>query len=578
MQESTDHIAELAREGPARTGGPRAVRCRLRGAWTRQVRFVLSRGVCYLAIGLCALILTDLVLDWLLRLPGSARLALLALNAVVLGWTAYARLVRHLRGFDELRTALQVEREYPGLQSLLASGVEFSAGRATQGSSPALMRAVERQAVERTAAMDFGRIVRFRELRGLAAAAAVGLAVVVGLVIAQPQMFWVLANRMVNPYCTLAYPTRTQIEMLTGDITVRASESVAIAARALDEVPEVGILYVCFAGAGWERIELQPQAEDKFRYVFHRVRTDFEYQFRLGDAESARHRVTVAYPPRIAAVRIRLVYPEYLGIGPDEVDSLNLKAYEGTRVHWQLETDRPVVAAEMALEDGEELSATSISSAGRIVQFEATAKASAPYRFRFHWELGDRTCVDEGTKHYVQVIPDNEPHVRLTFPAEDEKATLHRDMRLAFSATDDHGLAKAWIVFSLNAGGEQRREIGDLQDKASVQREVAWPIRESIPDLRLGDIVSYAIEVADGRLSGDGARRSRSRSRRVQFVSDDEYLRYVLARTRRTLGQLRPLYLQQREAAGAMRKVGFRDNANGPGGDRLTITNSEIAP
>jgi hypothetical protein len=157
--------------------------------------------------------------------------------------------------------------------------------------------------------------------------------------------------------------------------------------------------------------------------------------------------------------------------------------------------------------------------------------------------------------------------VRLVFPAEDAKATLNREMKLTFSATDDRGLARAWIVFSLNAGREQRREIGDLLGKAPVQRQVPWPIRESIRDLRLGDIVTYAIEVADGRPSDNGARRARSRSRRVQFVSDDEYLRYLLARTRRTLGQLRPLYLQQREAAELIRKVGFQDGANSRGLD-----------
>ena len=67
--------------------------------------------------------------------------------------------------------------------------------------------------------------------------------------------------------------------------------------------------------------------------------------------------------------------------------------------------------------------------------------------------------------------------------------------------------------------------------------------------------MTYSVEVCDGRPGETATAAGRSQSRRVQFVSASEYLLYALAQERRYLGQIRPLYKQELEAAGAVRRL-----------------------
>jgi hypothetical protein len=232
---------------------------------------------------------------------------------------------------------------------------------------------------------------------------------------------------------------------------------------------------------------------------------------------------------------------------------MNLRFPEGTEVSWELRLDRPVVAAEMVLEDKAahplELDATSATARLRQVP-----EASSSYTLRFRWKLGDREYVDQNARHYLQLIPDSDPRAGLTRPFEDGKATLSKIVDLVYWAKDDYGLDEAWIVYTLNDGREQRYSLGSLGGEKSVDdREVSWPIARVITDLKEGDIVTFAVEVSDVRV-GPG-HRGRSHSRRLQFVSPQQYLAYVLARQRKYLGQLRPLYLQEMDAGAHLRAI-----------------------
>jgi hypothetical protein len=262
--------------------------------------------------------------------------------------------------------------------------------------------------------------------------------------------------------------------------------------------------------------------------------------------------VTAVRPPRVVEGRIELHYPPYTRLKPQTVDTLNLKVPEGTEMRWRLTFDRPVRDASMRWEEAEAMPMR-LADGGRVAELRRTAEASRAYRVDLRWRLGDREIAETGTKHYLQVIPDADPQVGLLRPAEDAKATLRKSIALAFWARDDYGLGEAWIVYSINDGGERRHPLGSLAGTTHAEREAAWPIAQLLTGLKANDIVTFAVEVSDGRPGTPG--RGRSVSRRVQFVPDADYLAYVQARQRKLLGQLRPLYLQEKEAAGHLDSV-----------------------
>ena len=525
---------------------------RLRRLWRDRTALLTLRGLCWLLAAASVLVLVDLLLDWLLDLPGSLRVGLAVLNLALLGYLLHARLWRHLARYDDSALALRVERAWPDLKGLLISCVQFRHEQsAPPGVSVALMKSAGRQAAIRAETIDFRGLRRVSHMSRMATLAALAV-LALGLAAAwRPEFFVVFAGRMIDPMSDAAYPTRTSIEVLSGDVVVRFSKPVTLEARAGGEIPGQGQLFLRLGGGRWESVALAAEDGAAFRYVLPRATQDSEYYFHLGDAVSPRHRVHVERPPQLVEGRVHLGYPPYTHLQPQEVATLNVKVPEGTRLAWRLHLDRPVQSAELRVE-GDEPVSMHLSADGCEAAAQLPAEASRSYLVTLHWKLQDRVYTEISPKHYVQVVPDSDPRVGMLRPAEDVQATLKKTVTISYWAEDDYGLADATIIYSINDGGELRYPLGRLEG-CSVQREFHWPITEQLKGLREGDIVTLAIEVHDGRPATPGV--GRSMSRRIQFVSPSDYLAYCLAKQRKLLGQLRPLFGQEREAAEMLQSV-----------------------
>ena len=82
-----------------------------------------------------------------------------------------------------------------------------------------------------------------------------------------------------------------------------------------------------------------------------------------------------------------------------------------------------------------------------------------------------------------------------------------------------------------NGGGEQALD---------------WDYREVLPDLVVGDTVSFVVEVADKY--PEGPHQARSESRRITFLSREEYLARIEKKKDRLLSRVRTTYRQERAA------------------------------
>jgi hypothetical protein len=360
-------------------------------------------------------------------------------------------------------------------------------------------------------------------------------------------MLAVLAARMLNPASRMPYPTLTRLESPSGDLVVRTGEPVTLTAVASGVIPTRGRILLRYGGLGWETVELPPLADApaRFEYRLPHTQSDVDYYFRAGDGRSRRHQVKVVQPPSVEKADIRLTFPAYTRLGPRQHDSLTLKVPEGTVVTWNLTFSDRIEAAELVME-GAELQPMELSRNGRTASAQRTAEASRAYQVRVHWRLGNRDHIESGARAYLQVIPDADPRVTLLQPSEDVKATIKKIVNIVYSAQDDYGLATADIVFSVNDGGELRHPLGGLNGRTHAEAAFEWPVTTLLKTLKDGDLLTFAIEVADARPGQAG--RNRSLSRRVQFVRETDYLEFVVARQRKALGQLRSAYLQEKQA------------------------------
>jgi len=520
---------------------------KLRAAWRRQRRFHNTRGLCHMLLWLAALLVVDFLVDWLFLLPGYGRVILLAVNLVALGVVFYRAWWRHLRRYDPVRVALQVERRHPELKSLLVSYVQFGRGlHGGENMSLELVEACRRLAIAATAPINFREIVNFRDLARVGVFSAVVVLACGGMSLNWAEFSATLFYRLLNPTAAVTYPTRTHITEITGDATIPEGASLTLEARCEGLVPMQGTLSIKPQDGQWEKLLLYRGDGLLFAYKFDRVFRGFVYRARVGDATSPTYEVRTVPAPHLVRTRVRLRYPEYTGLGTKEVDTLHLEVPEDTEVQWNLECDRPLAAAQMVREETEVLP-MQVDAAGAVATLTRTVTKSFPCRFR--WKEREHGFIYDGdVTYFVQVIPDTAPEVEVLAPTEDEKATVNKRLAVRFRATDDYRVVSAAIRFSVNDGPEQSWAIGSY-NRSPVEAEAVWKLKDSIPNLKEGDVINLAVEVTDNRVGKEGPNVSRSRPFRLEIVSIAEYLRYIYEKRERLFKEMEALHGEETGAA-----------------------------
>ena len=94
-------------------------------------------------------------------------------------------------------------------------------------------------------------------------------------------------------------------------------------------------------------------------------------------------------------------------------------------------------------------------------------------------------------------------------------------MRILADASDDYGLAKAWLVYSIDGHNEERFEIADLGG-TTHKIDYALALKDKIPGLREGSTVQFMVEVSD--FYPGGAHVAQTAARRLTIVDEERYL------------------------------------------------------
>jgi len=523
-----------------------SIAAKLRQAWRQERRFVHLRGLARFLLWLVAMVLLDLLVDWGLifrtRLPEQSRFLLLAINAGVLGWVGWHEWLRHLRRFDPLAVALAIERQHPALASLLVSYIQLGRTAPDQpGMSPELLAAMRDQALTVTRPMDFREVVDFRQLKNLLAVAALVLTFFAGLSVVESGYLRSLLLRLAG--VNAKYPTRTRIERLSGHLVVPQGAAPEIRAAVSGRVPDSGRLYVrAGRGAAWQSLALpRPEgaAPNEFRRRLPAANASLSYFVRLGDDRSDEYTVTVIPPPEVVAAQVTCHYPAYLQ-RPDvteQVSELNLEVPEGTELRWALKLDAAIRALEVSL--GDRRLAAAVGADGRTAAFACLA--TNHFRYGFRTTEKQQGFQFDSVRHSVRIVPDRPPDVALLAPADHGLATPHKRVRIVADASDDYGLAQAWLVYSVDGSNEVRLAIAAL-DKAKQRVDYPLALAEKIPGLRDGQVLQFHVEVSDRYPRQPHV--AQSAARRLTIVNPERYLEWF----RRELDAQRDEVQKAREA------------------------------
>jgi len=530
------------------TGNGPTIEDKLYRTWKQQQRFYHLRGLSRLLIWAVVLILVDLLVDWQIffrsRISGPTVLLLLV-NVSILGWVLWHEWLRHLKRFDPVRVSLEVESKHPELLSVLVTYTQLKGPAAeSSNASPALLGAMRGQAIRLTRPLDFREVVDFGQLRNLLVAAVCCVVFFTAVSSIWSEHMRSLLLRLVG--VAAPYPTQTQIVDVTGDLTIRQGDSVEIVVKAEGKIPQAGRLFVRFqSDPSWQPLALPATKGNALARDIPEIYEDLTYYVQIGDAVSDRYSVSVSPPPEIVQSKIFLKYPKYLAEGGDwpgiaeapPVEDLNLSVPERTSMRWELRC-RPAVRS-LEVKIGDETINAKIEADGTKAVFDYVAEKD--FKYTFHWTEKEHGFTYDDVQHVVRVIEDKAPDVELIQPSGDAPATVNKTLELKARAADDHGLAGAVLVYSVNGSAERRVTI---QDVAGTSKDIryTWALADALTDLKDGDNLALWIEVSDGYRPRAHTRISATR--RLSIVSDSDYLKWF----KKELDAQRERILQARDS------------------------------
>jgi hypothetical protein len=536
---------------------PAKLKSRLRKVHRREQGLNLTMGLLLLCNWIALLFLVVFAIDWLIRLPALVRMIVLVplvVFPIVVAWRSGWRFFKPWFSFP--RTALKVEGHYQNFESLLVSGVQLSGAKAVSGTSTAMVARTVERANEAANEVDVGEVVPFNRT-GVPGLLACGLLVALAAFAAFDfPLFKTAATRLFTPWVVVEYPTRTLIEVEDGERIVKEGEGLRLVAKISGEIPDSAKI-ILRTGKGKPRERTLAITGGVCEYEAQTVFRSFDFRISAGDARSPWQTVRVISAPRIERAEVTLEFPEYTQRPVETVEALTLTVPEGTTIKWKLSLDRSVDEAEFRPAEGE-AQPLDIGADGRSVTMQQVAAGSRSYSFG--WVDKEHGFTFSSPRHYLQVAPDRAPSVAFTSPAGNLFATLERNLDFAFRGRDDHGIGEAVIAYRHNKIEEEKVALPAPKLSDGSEQRIDWNYREALPNLAVGDTVSFAIELADRYPGADGPHRVRSDARRVQFLSREDYLAQIEKQKRRLLTRIRTIYREEREVHDLVRRLDPSDD------------------
>ncbi|RZO18152.1 MAG: hypothetical protein EVB09_02455 [Verrucomicrobiaceae bacterium] len=523
---------------------------KLKEAWTDERRFIHYRGIIRSLIWIVSLIITDLIVDLLIwKGIGDNQFGagLMVINIGIISFVIYREWLRHLKPYDAVRTALQVEAKNPKLSSILITYTELSAADSTSNTSEEIVQAIKEKANERTESINFQEIVSWDQIKKIVAISAAIIIVFAGISINWTEQVGTLFKRLTLQGSN--YPTQTVIEkvhvegqeMKAGKpFTVKFGESLNIKVFTDLKAVPLGKLYVRTKGSEkWPSTpqNMDPLANDQLIYerTLKDITEDTEFYVRVNDYKDEVYDIQVIKSPTIKSYEIEQVFPDYITKDPVTEPDLTLDTPQDTTLKWKITTQTKVKAMQVRIGEDETIDAE-ISENGKIITF--SRKADKAFNYVFQWTEGESGKNFEygDVQNNIRVIDDTLPEVQLITPSSDGFATDKKIVNLNYKGTDDYGLGKAHLIYTVKRGDSEsdgetessRLEVHDFEGKSAGTNTYEWKISDHIKELKPGDQISYQIEVAD-LFPGEKKHVRQSVTRKISIVTPERYLQWYRA-------------------------------------------------
>ena len=520
---------------------------KLKEAWSKEQSFINTRGIFRSLIWIISLIITSFIIDILIWKGigdgNSHGLWLSIINLIVIGIILKKEWLDHRKKYDPVRTALQVESKNPGLSSILITYTELSLDSSKTNTSPEIIEAIKEKANEKTESIDFQEIVSWGQIKKILIVCSSIILLFAGMSIKWNQQVGILFQRLAG--VDTNYPTETNIEkILIDDQIINIGESFKVKSGGSLNIKVITSGVTVSSAQLYSRIkgteewnsnpyQMDAMSNDKLNYErkWEDITEDQEFYVKANDDKSQPFEIQVIKQPSYT-YQVERVFPSYINQKPETLEELNMDAPQGTELKWTITSSSKVKAMEVRIGEEEKLNAE-ISDDGKTITF--SKKADKAFNYSFLWTEGqsgkDFQYVD--VQNSIKVIEDTLPEIQLISPSSDGLATTKKNLNLNFKGTDDYGLGKAHLIYSVKrdeakSDGESeivRKEIHNFEGNSSGSHTFSWKVADDIDELKAGDQISYQVEVQD-LFPGEKKHIRQSATRKISIVTPERYLQW----------------------------------------------------
>lgn len=245
-----------------------------------------------------------------------------------------------------------------------------------------------------------------------------------------------------------------RIDVIPGDGTVRRGGDLTVSARADGFAPVEMELFAQFdPGGAWQSTYMTSVEDDAFEFTLFAIREPVSYYVSAAGIRSPEYTVDVVDLPEITNIRLTYDYPEWTRLDPLTEDPGNdILAVAGTAVTVEIETDRPLETATLEA-NGESIPMT---VAGNLSTASLEVNEEGEY---FISTLFDQDTVRLSDDYFISVVADKEPVVKVVKPGRDWRASNIEEVTVRVEATDDFGLDRVELRYSINGAEWQSAEL-----------------------------------------------------------------------------------------------------------------------
>ncbi len=471
-----------------------------RRVWKRTLFWT---GCAIAIVGLIAILAGAAIVDLLMPLPGSVRIALLIGIIGVVGYLLYKHLIQPLRvKLTSHDVALNVERKHRDLEDRLVSALQFGETETDDPIKSHLLQRLVTDAVERTDGIDFKATIdksKKRKHIGIAVAVLAGCAL---LALIFPAELDISLNRLLSPWEKTEPVFTTKLTVEPGNARILRGRSLAINLEVTGKAADKARLIYT---KGDPTAEAEPQRQEidmvqiegekrRFGYEIFNINTDMEYYATANEAESERYTVKVFDMPKLTAIEIAYTYPEYTQLKPiiQQGDG-NIRAVAGSQAEVRITTNKAIQSATLTVDAQD--STPMLISDGRTLTTTLDVLNDGKYTVKL-------LCVDgfnnqTPIEYTITAVPDEPPEIAIREPGRDIKATKLEEVKILAEATDDYGVENMTLMYSIGSGEAQELPVETVEVKAEKIISGAYVFYLEELDVEPGELISYYAQATD---------------------------------------------------------------------------------